>query len=63
MVQSLPSTADSRSPLERLICKWEDTIKIDVRVIGWGGICWIDLAQDRDQWLVLVIMVTDLRVP
>jgi hypothetical protein len=36
---------------------------MDVRVIGWGGICWIDLAQDRDQWLVLVITVTDLRVP
>jgi hypothetical protein len=28
---------------------WEDNIKIDLREIGWGGMDWIDLAQDRDQ--------------
>jgi hypothetical protein len=33
---------------------WEDqdvgggTIKIDLRDIGWDGMDWIDLAQDRD---------------
>jgi hypothetical protein len=26
---------------------WEDTIKIDLGEIGWGGMDWIDLAQDR----------------
>jgi hypothetical protein len=25
-----------------------------VREIGWGGIDWIHLAQDRDQWRALV---------
>jgi hypothetical protein len=38
-------------------------IKMDVREIGWGVIDWIDLAQDRDQWRVLVNMVMNLRVP
>jgi hypothetical protein len=36
---------------------------MDLREIGWGGIGWIDLAEDRDQWRALVNMVMDLRVP
>jgi hypothetical protein len=28
---------------------WVDNIKIDLREIGWGGMDWIDLAQDGDQ--------------
>jgi hypothetical protein len=27
-----------------------DNIKMDLREIGWGGMDWIDLAQERDQW-------------
>jgi hypothetical protein len=27
---------------------------MDFREIGWGGMDWIDLAQDRDQWRALV---------
>jgi hypothetical protein len=30
-----------------------DNIKIDLREIRWGGMDWIDLAQDSDQWRVL----------
>jgi hypothetical protein len=40
-----------------------DNIKMDLREIGWVGIDWIDLAQDRDQWRALVNMVKNLRVP
>jgi hypothetical protein len=36
---------------------------MDLIEIGWGGKDWIDLAQDRDQWKVLVRMVMNLRVP
>jgi hypothetical protein len=38
-------------------------IKMNLREIGWGGMDWIDLAQDRDQWRALVNMVMNLRVP
>jgi hypothetical protein len=34
---------------------------MDLREIGWGGMEWIDLAQDRDQWRALVNKVMDLR--
>jgi hypothetical protein len=27
---------------------WEDNIKMDLREMGWGGMDWIHLAQDRD---------------
>jgi hypothetical protein len=39
-----------------------DNIKIYLREIGWDGMDWIDLAQDRDQWRVLVNTVMNLRV-
>jgi hypothetical protein len=44
-------------------CKWEDDIEMDLRVIGWSDMDWIDLAQDRDQWRALVNTVIKLRVP
>jgi hypothetical protein len=28
---------------------WMDNIKMYLRKTGWGGMDWIDLAQDRDQ--------------
>ena len=28
---------------------WENNIKMDLQEIGWGGMDWIDLAQDRDR--------------
>jgi hypothetical protein len=31
-----------------------DNIKMNPREIGWGGMDWIDLAQDRDQGRALV---------
>jgi hypothetical protein len=47
----------------RLRCRWVDKNKIDLRVIGWDGTDWIELAQDRDQWRALVNTVMNLRVP
>jgi hypothetical protein len=35
---------------------------MDLRVIGWGSVEWIQLAQDRDRWRALVNMVMNLKV-
>jgi hypothetical protein len=43
--------------------RWVDNIKMDLREIGWDGVGWIDLAQDRHQWRALVNTVMNLRVP
>jgi hypothetical protein len=39
-----------------------DNIKTDFREMGWDGMEWIDLAQDRGQWRALVKTVMNLRV-
>jgi hypothetical protein len=31
-----------------------NNIEMDLREIGWDGMDWIDLAQDRNQWRALV---------
>jgi hypothetical protein len=49
--------------LGRPRCMWADNIKMDLREIGWDGMDWIELAQDRDQWRALVKTVMNLRVP
>jgi hypothetical protein len=36
---------------------------MDLREIGWGGMDWIDLARDINQWRALVNTVINLRVP
>jgi hypothetical protein len=40
-----------------------DNIKMDLRDIGWGGMDWIDLGHDTNQWRALVNTVMNLRVP
>jgi hypothetical protein len=49
-------------PLERPRRRWVDSIKMDLREIGWDGMDWINLAQDRDQWRALVNTVMKFRV-
>jgi hypothetical protein len=54
---------EGRRPLGRPRHRWVDSIKMDVREIGWDGIDWIDLAQDRDQWRAFVNTIMNLWVP
>jgi hypothetical protein len=49
--------------VERPRRRWVDNIKMDLREIGWGGMDWIDLAQDKDQGGTLLNMVMNLQVP
>jgi hypothetical protein len=54
---------EGKRPLGKPIRRWVNNIKIDIREIGWGGMYWIDLAQDRDRWRTLVNTVMNLQVP
>jgi hypothetical protein len=53
---------EGKGPLGRPRCR-EDNIKMDLREIGWGGMDWIGLAQDGDQWRAPVNTVMNLWVP
>jgi hypothetical protein len=41
--------------------RWVD--KMNLRETARGGMDWIDLAQDKEQWRALVNTVMNLRVP
>jgi hypothetical protein len=53
---------EGRRPLGRPRHRWEDNIKMDLQV-GWEGMDWIDMAQDRDRWRAVVNAVVNRRVP
>jgi hypothetical protein len=52
---------EGERPCRRPRHKWEDNIRMVVREIGWEGVDWMHLAQDRDQWQALVNKVMNLR--
>jgi hypothetical protein len=52
-----------KRPLRRPRRRWVDNIKKDLREIGWDGVTWIELAQNREQWRALVNTVMNLGVP
>jgi hypothetical protein len=54
---------EGKSPLGRPRRRWVANIKTDLLEIGWGGVDWIGLAQDRNKWRALVNSVMNLRVP
>ena len=54
---------DGRRPLGRPRRRWEVNIKMDLQKVGFGGMNWIELAQDMDRWRALVDAVMNLCVP
>jgi hypothetical protein len=53
---------EGKRPLGRSRRRWEDNIRMDLREIGWEGVDWKHLAQDRDQWRAVVNKIMNLRV-
>jgi hypothetical protein len=54
---------EGKRPLCRPKCRWVDNMKMDLKGIEWGGMYWIDLAQDRDQWRAILNMAMNVGVP
>jgi len=34
--------------------RWEENVRMDLTEIGWEGVEWMHLTQDRDKWRALV---------
>jgi hypothetical protein len=45
---------EGKRPLGRPRRMWVDNNRIDLGEVGWGGVDWIGLAQDRNRWRALV---------
>jgi hypothetical protein len=54
---------EGRIPLGRPSRRWEDNIKMDLQEVGWEGVDWIDMSQDRDRCRAVVNAIMNLRVP
>jgi hypothetical protein len=54
---------EGERPLGRPRRSREDNIRMDRRGIGWGGMEWIRLDQDRNQRRAIVNTEMNLRVP
>jgi hypothetical protein len=55
--------SEGKRPLGRSRRRWAENIKMDLLEIGWGGVDWIRLGQDREKRRALVNAVMSLRVP
>jgi hypothetical protein len=53
---------EGKRPCGRPGCRWEDNIQMDLTETGWKGVDLIYLAQDGDQWQVLMDTVMNLQV-
>jgi hypothetical protein len=53
---------EGKRPLGRPRRGKMDNININLRERGWGGVDWIDMAQERDQWRALVNAVLNFWV-
>jgi hypothetical protein len=42
---------------------WVNIIKMDLLEIGWGGVDWIGLAQNKNKWRAIMNAVMNSRVP
>jgi hypothetical protein len=59
----LVAKPEGKRPLGRLGLRWKDNIKMDLSEIVLEGMDWIYLAQDRDQWQVIMNTEMNLSAP
>jgi hypothetical protein len=53
---------EGKRPLERPRPRCVNDIRMNLREIGWEGVGWMLLAQDREQWQTFVNPVMSLQV-
>jgi hypothetical protein len=60
---NLVGRSERNTPHGRILHRWGNNTGMGLREVGWEDVDWIHLARDRDQWRILVNIVTNLRVP
>jgi hypothetical protein len=49
-------------PLTSSSHRWENNSRMDLQQVGWGGMDWMDVVQDRDRWLAILNVVMNMQV-
>jgi hypothetical protein len=52
---------EGKGTLGRPRLRWVDNIRKDLGEVGWGGVDWICVAQNRNRWRAVVNSVLNLR--
>ena len=60
--RDLVGKPEGKKPLGKLGLRWEESIKINLQKVGWGGMEWIALAQDMGRWQAVVNVIMNLAV-
>jgi len=50
---------ERKRPLRRPRRGWVYNIKMDLQEVGWDGMGWFDVAQNRDRWRAIVNGITE----
>jgi hypothetical protein len=58
----LAGKSEGKRPLGRPRHRWVDNIKMDLTETRWGDMDCVNLAQDTDQWRVLVNTVMNFLI-
>ena len=53
--------SEGKRPLGRPRRRWVDNIKMNIQEVGWVGVDWLELTQDRYRWRALVNVVRNIR--
>jgi len=62
-IRILVGKPEVKRQLGRPRCRREDNIKMDLQEVGWWGMNWIELSQDRDRVQALINTVMNTWVP
>ena len=62
-IQDFNGEPKGKRQLGRPRRRGEYNIKMDLQEVGWKGMDWIGVVQDRDRWWARVNAVLNLRVP
>jgi hypothetical protein len=61
-IQNFGGKAEGQGPIGRPRHRWKNEFRMDDKYIGWEGMDWVDLAQDRNYWWALSNIVMNLWV-